>query len=218
MKQNRKAILLGLLLALVLFVGLLSVQNYVLGNYEFVEVVVAKQDLAQGTELTKSNVEGYFERKRLLKSLLTESTITKMKELDGYYTGVALKKGTIVYQEELRKDSQETKELNKPVEVSAALSAFSDGVAGTLRKGDYVYLYFVNRESREAELFGSEPIYIKQSFTSAGEPIAVSDTKTAASVFTFLIDGDFDQDFCEAVKAKDLVLVRAIKGNPKREK
>ena len=208
MKNNIKTTVLALLLALALFAGLLAVQSQVLGKYEQVEVAVAKKDMEAGTDLTEFNTGEYFEIIKVRKSLVVDSSIRRLKELYGHHTRIPFKKGAMAYQENFQSESRETKDLADPIEVSVSLSSFSDGVAGTLRKGDRVHIYFIDRESGNTELFGSGPVYISESFTSAGEPAAVSDHQAVASVFSLIIERSMSESFCEAVKTKDIILTR----------
>ena len=208
MKKNNKTILLGILLALVLFGGVMAVQHSLQGKYEMAGAITASKEIPSGTSITKENAGEYFVMKEVLKSTLNKSVITKEKDLYGAYTAYGMKKGSLVYREALRRDGKETKDIKDPVEVSVSLNNISDGVSGTIRKGDYVYIYFTDTEDGTVAMYGTEPVYIKQSFSSSGEPIDISDKQTAASVFTVVIERSMSADFCALAQRQNITFAR----------
>lgn len=208
LKKNRTIIILSTVLALVLFGGILAIQSYLSNKYEIADTLALKQDLPAGTEITKENAKEYFEQKQVLASTLNNSIIRDEKEVYGTYTSNELAKGTLVYKNFLRRDETEISHLADPVEISVSLNNIANGVSGTLRKGDYVYIYFTDPEEGTVNMYGKEPVYIKQSFSSSGEPIAISDCQTAASVFTLVIDRSESSGFCELAQHQDITLVR----------
>lgn len=203
-----KAVLAGLALALVLFFGLLAVQNHLQKQYERIEAYVASKDIPKGTDITKENVSEYFEKKEIMKTLVNGSSIRKEKQLYGCYAAVKIKKGTLVYTHDFRSDTEETRTIKNPVEMSVKLSGFSDGVSGTIRKGDYVLLYFTDKTSGEIAVEWTEPVYIKESFDGTGINIAPSDTQSAASVFTIVVAHEKSDELSECLKKYDVTMVR----------
>lgn len=208
MKKNRKTILLGIALAAVLFIGLFAVQKQAMGQYELKECIIVKKDIPIGTDITKENAKEYFESAKVMASMVTDTVVRKESAIYGFYTGIAMHKGTIVYSDMLCCDKDETADISDPVEVSISVNSVADGVAGTLRKGDYVYVYFTDPEGT-TEMFGRSPLYIKQSFSSSGEPIAASDDFSAASIFTLLIEKGAADEFCFSLQNRNATLVRA---------
>lgn len=207
-KKNNRIILLGILLALVLFGGVMAVQHNLQKKYEMAEAITASKEVPAGTEITKENAKEYFGKKEVLKSTLNKSVVTREKDLYGAYTAYGMKKGTLVYEESLRKDDEETKNISDPVEVSVSLNNISDGVSGTIRKGDYVYIYFTDVEDGTVGMYGTEPVYVKQSFSGSGEPIEISDKQTAASVFTVVIERTMSAEFCALAQRQNITFAR----------
>lgn len=208
MKKNLKIILLGISFAFVLFFGLLAVQAYMLNSYEQTKTVIAKVEVPAGTQITKENANEYFEEKEVRKAFVLPSSVTEIKDLYNSYARHSFSEGELAYDHSFCSDENVYEMFDDPVEASISLTSFADGVSGTLRKGDYVFVYFVDKEYGTVECFGSEALYIKEAFSSAGVVAPISDKETAASVFTVVMDKTKSKDFCTQLKTKDVALVK----------
>lgn len=208
MKTNIKIIMTGFLLALVMFCGLLAVQRQVLKDFEMEKAVVTVAEIPKGTEITQENAEQYFAITKVQAEVVTENTLTEIEPLYGCYFTDGLGRGELVYKHSFTSDEKETFGVNEPEEVSVSLSSFADGVSGTIRKGDCVDVYFVDKETGTAERFNESGVYVKDAFSSSGNRISVSDTENPASVFTLVIDGKSIREFCTMIKTYDIMLTK----------
>lgn len=204
MKKNIKVIVIGLLLAVVVFLALISTEYNIMKKYKQTEVIAAAEDIKQGTVITEENIKQYFKTILVSDELKTSSALYDTKNIAGKITADDIAKGSIIYTENF-KDEEKIAGINTPVELSVSLSSFSDGVSGTLRKGDYVYLYGnegnVNYDEKNC-------YYIKDAFTSSGEKIQPGDTTNVASVFTLIVDESEYENICLFIKTNDIMLVK----------
>lgn len=209
LKKNIKTIIISILLALVVFSCLLAVEGAIFAGYEMKDVVVIKKEIPKGMEINKKNAPEYLDTIRVMKEAVTKDTITSIKDTYGnYVTNSELGAGKILYKSDITTVDKEIAFMENPVEISASLASFADGVSGTLRKGDMVYVFLTDKTTGETQSLMMDPIYIKESFTSAGELILPGDKTSVASVFTFVVDDDIKKEFCELIKTKDLMLVK----------
>ena len=207
-KDNVKIIAVAALLALVMLAALLAVERYMAGNYEKKTVYTAASDIKAGTVITKKNAGNYFKETQVMKSLAAGSVIEKQEELYNTYITCDVKTGEILYKHNFRNDEEECGNIENPVEVSVSLSSFADGVSGTIRKGDYVFLYFSDKQTGATKSFTETPVYVKDAFTSAGVNVPISDRENAASVFTVVIDSSKNSELCSNLKTMNLTLVK----------
>jgi len=207
MKKNIKILIIGLLLALVVFSALLAAEYNIMKKYKQTEVLVAAGSIKQGTLITDDNVKKYFKTILVSDELKTSSVLTDAEKTSGKLAVCNIAEGSIIYKENF-KNEERIAGIDNPAELSVSLNNFSDGVSGTLRKGDYVCMYGKDENTQNTK---AGYYYIKDAFTSAGEKIQPGDTASVASVFTLIVEESEYESVCQFIKNNDIMLVKINK-------
>ena len=225
MKKNIKTVILSLILAVTVFCCLMAVENNMMKKYEQEEIIVAKEKIEKGTQITESVIKRSFKKIKVTKNVAVKGTVKTASELKGKTAAVSLPEGAVVYKSSFI--SEETAAgIENPVELSISVSTFSNGVSGTLRKGDFVYIYGEKEkttaeqqqdmengsETAEDNLIGKGSYYIKDAFTSSGEIIKPGDSVSVASVFTIIVSEEDYGKLCEQISAsREVILIKTDK-------
>lgn len=225
MKKNIKTVILSLILAVTVFCCLMAVENNMMKKYEQEEIIVAKEKIEKGTQITESVIKSSFKKIKFTKNVAVKGTVKTASELKGKTAAVSLPEGAVVYKSSFI--SEETAAgIENPVELSISVSTFSNGVSGTLRKGDFVYIYGEKEkttaeqqqdmengsETTEDNLIGKGSYYIKDAFTSSGEIIKPGDSVSVASVFTIIVSEEDYGKLCEQISAsQEIILIKTDK-------
>ena len=225
MKKNIKTVILSLILAVTVFCCLMAVENNMMKKYEQEEIIVAKEKIEKGTQITESVIKSSFKKIKVTKNVAVKGTVKTASELKGKTAAVSLPEGAVVYKSSFI--SEETAAgIENPVELSISVSTFSNGVSGTLRKGDFVYIYGEKEkttaeqqqdmengsETTEDNLIGKGSYYIKDAFTSSGEIIKPGDSVSVASVFTIIVSEEDYGKLCEQISAsQEIILIKTDK-------
>lgn len=225
MKKNIKTVILSLILAVTVFCCLMAVENNMMKKYEQEEIIVAKEKIEKGTQITESVIKSSFKKIKVTKNVAVKGTVKTASELKGKTAAVSLPEGAVVYKSSFI--SEETAAgIENPVELSISVSTFSNGVSGTLRKGDFVYIYGEKEkttaeqqqdmengsETAEDNLIGKGSYYIKDAFTSSGEIIKPGDSVSVASVFTIIVSEEDYGKLCEQISAsREIILIKTDK-------
>lgn len=225
MKKNIKTVILSLILAVTVFCCLMAIENNMMKKYEQEEIIVAKEKIEKGTQITESVIKSSFKKIKVTKNVAVKGTVKTASELKGKTAAVSLPEGAVVYKSSFI--SEETAAgIENPVELSISVSTFSNGVSGTLRKGDFVYIYGEKEkttaeqqqdmengsETAEDNLIGKGSYYIKDAFTSSGEIIKPGDSVSVASVFTIIVSEEDYGKLCEQISAsREIILIKTDK-------
>ena len=198
-------IVISLVVAIVLFFVLLTVESSMLKNYEKKMVVIATQPILRGTVIDQANVNVYFKNYEVDKKLVSENTITKTEELVGTIVVNNLDPNEIVNANDFKSEKDVIARLEEPVKVSVAVSGISNAVGGRIRSGDLVDITVLNKNTGDAEYL-LEDVYILEAMTSDGVTVAKEDTSRMTTLFNVLIDKKDVNDAVLALSQGTIVL------------
>lgn len=198
-----------LLLALTLFVFLLSVQKRQLDAYEKEVVVVALTDIRKNTEITVENVGTLFTLEECPVEVIPEAAYTRVEELVGCYVVNDIDCASMVTESmvgEFVTISEDT------VLLSIDMGKLDQNVAGTLRAGDKIDLYTVRTlETEEVRVEKPlEGILIDRSYDSSGKAIAKDDETAIAQYITIPIHKEAVAALYKALENRTVEIVKHL--------
>ena len=201
-KKSHKAWLLNgsmiaaFIAAVIVFVVMLQLEKNVLTQYERGAIIVATKEIPKGMMITEDNAEEYFEQREMEKSCIPPTALQDMKQVQGLVPVYFIEKGVLLTKGMFEDFQQITSEMKKPVIAGFKAEDMYQLVGGTLRPGDRIHIYSVDKEGI-ATLIWSD-VFVQQVFDSTGKEIASSDCTTAAQrVNVYLDKSDVERFYSE---------------------
>lgn len=203
-------IALSLVLAVLMFVGMISYENYTLNKHETVGVVRLKADgLKNSQKISKKDIANDFEVISIEKAQDSSNYIHSISEIPEGYVSNDLEKGEILTKKDITEINEKTEYAKDPVEISIKVSDISNDVGGILRTGDMVYISFISggtdesgNETKEVNLFNEKPYYIDKAIDASGN--ILTDDSAPATYINLIIDKSEEQAFNEAIVNGDV--------------
>ena len=177
------------LVAVALFGVLVGVEKNLLSDYEKVSVVLCKIDVPKGTKITKENVSQYFYDYEVDIALVNDTCIKDKNEVIDTVVEKSLSAHEILRKDDCTKEAEIYNKFRNPVEASITATNPGDIVSGTIRRGDYVDIAVVNKDTLEYDLM-LKKVYVVDAFTSTGEKVSENAEGTAATMLTVVEEKD----------------------------
>ena len=227
MKKNIKTVILSLILAVTVFCCLMAVENNMMKKYEQEEIIVAKEKIEKGTQITESVIKSSFKKIKVTKNVAVKGTVKTASELKGKTAAVSLPEGAVVYKSSFI--SEETAAgIENPVRTfNIRKHFFKPEYREHSEKVSFSCIFTVKKEKTTAEqqqdmengsettednLIGKGSYYIKDAFTSSGEIIKPGDSVSVASVFTIIVSEEDYGKLCEQISAsREIILIKTDK-------
>lgn len=213
--RNRtlKLIVASAVVALIVYVALLIVQNNILNREETIRVYTIKESIADGVKITQDNIKTYLTlQERTVKSLpVGYIKEDETEKVIGKFTNRDFVKNEVLIDSALSNRESILSQIENPIETSLAVSGISNAVGGILREGDIINIYSVYSTRDEVK---SDKImlkaYITKVFNGSGEEISTEDKTTPATVINLIISEDKEVDFNTAIFNGNLRISKVI--------
>lgn len=203
-------IVISLVIAILLFVVLLMTEQSVLSDYEKVQVVVVKQDVPKGTEITAKNTDTYFKIYEVDKKLEAEGSFKTLKTtdektkketytLEGYVALDELKKNEILNVKDLKKKNDMLAGIEIPTEVTFKTNTINSALGGSLRSGSMVDITVYSSKDQISN-YVLKNAYIYKAMAENGQLVTNDDTSTNTTMFTVIVDRSFVNEFYAAMQ------------------
>lgn len=215
---------ISLVIAIIVYGGLIFAENAVLGKYDKTIVYVAKENIAKGSKVN----EDLFETKQLDTAVVPENVlaVVDIDKVADTYAVIDIGKGNIITKNlfaSVLEEEKGTKMIGIPAE------SIADSVNGIVRTSDYIDIYLVSKEydkdevvltesyiedisgnqyECEREVFADdvtplfEHIYVDGCFDANGVRIANEDAETCATSFNVVLEKE-DADKIVSALASD---------------
>lgn len=174
MNKNKKVWIGGisLVLALLLFAVLLTIQQSMKEESECMWVFRTKTEIPQHIILTKENIDSFVEKKYIPVMWLPDGYITSEEALYGMMAQTDIPQGSILYEAAFQMYEQYYADYEKLNWISVPIQELYEGVAGSLRKGDFIDIYILQEEEENyrCELL-QECVLVADTYTSQGTGI-----------------------------------------------
>lgn len=198
-------------LAAVLFGVLISVERNLLSDYAKELVVLCKAEVQKGTKITRENVGQYFYTHEVDVALTDENCVKDKNELIGTVVARTLSAQEIVRKDMFTKESDIYAKYQDPVEGSITADNPGDVVSGTIRRGDYVDIAVVNKDTLQYDLM-LKNVYVLDAFTNTGEKLG-EDVQGAATMLTIVEEKDNLAKYYSAVETGNVIVTKMEYGN-----
>lgn len=183
--STAKKLLGSFLVAVALFGVLVGVERNLLSDFDKETVILCKADVQKGTNITAENVGKYFYEYEVDVKLAGEGCVTDKNELVGTVAGRTLSAHTIAQKNDFTKESEIYAGYRNPIEASVIADKPGDIVSGTIRRGDYVDIAVVNKDTLEYDVM-LEHVYVLDAFTGNGERVSSDMEGTATTMLTIV--------------------------------
>lgn len=195
------------LVAMALFGVLVGVEKNLLSDYEKVSVVLCKIDVPKGTKITKENVSQYFYDYEVDIALVNDTCIKDKNEVIDTVVEKSLSAHEILRKDDCTKEAEIYNKFSNPVEASITATNPGDIVSGTIRRGDYVDIAVVNKDTLEYDLM-LKKVYVVDAFTSTGEKVSENAEGTAATMLTVVEEKDNLAKFYSARETGNVIVTK----------
>ena len=195
------------LIAVALFGVLVGVEKNLLSDYEKESVVLCKTDIPKGTMITKENIDQYFEDYEVDIALVNDTCIKDKNEVIDTVVENSLSAREILREGDCTKEAEIYHRFKNPVEASITATNPGDIVSGTIRRGDYVDIAVVNKDTLEYDLMLNE-VYVVDAFTSTGEKVSGDAEGTAATMLTVVEEKNNLAEFYSARETGNVIVTK----------
>ena len=195
------------LVAVALFGVLVGVEKNLLNDYEKASVVLCKTDVPKGTKITKENVSQYFYEYEVDIALVNDTCIKDKNEVIDTVVENSLSAHEILRKDDCTKEAEIYNKFSNPVEASITATNPGDIVSGTIRRGDYVDIAVVNKDTLEYDLM-LKKVYVVDAFTSTGEKVSENAEGTAATMLTVVEEKDNLAKFYSARETGNVIVTK----------
>lgn len=180
MNKNKKLWIgvISLALALMLFAVLLIVQKSMQQEPVYEKVLCASTTIPENTKITEANIDTYIRAKEIPVEWLPEDYTTAPKQVLGMIAEVEISEGSMIIGSMLRASREYYKTYEELTLISVPIGELYQGVAGSLRMGDYVDIYALYEEEKEyhCQLL-AEHIRIEATYSDQGQAIGADNTE-----------------------------------------
>lgn len=178
---------LSLLMAAIIFVLVIALQNKIANPNGKAEVYYSQQYISKNTVINKDNFDKYFIKKAVNKDNLVEDAITNKDELLEIYAVENILKGEQISRKRIDKNSNRLNDIPNKVEYSIKFSDISEVAGGTLREGDVIDLILTeNQDNKVITQTELKNIIISKAIAADGSIIS-KDSKIAASALNLYL-------------------------------
>lgn len=185
--MKKKGWIATLILTVLLFAVLLFVQRIVFTGGPTKNVIVAKTDVSEETEITEENIRDYFTIQTVDAGIVPEGALTKKEELVGTSLSRFLPEKSVVSKEDVTTAKKQASDFETPLRTSFQLSSIAAGLAGKLREGQVISIFFTDKKSEEI-IEVEKKALVEKVYTAEGAGVANSDTEGSAIIVQVVID------------------------------
>jgi len=174
MNKNKKLWIgiISLALAILIFAIFLIIQSSMQEEPDYQQVLCAKTWIPQHTHITEENAKQYLELKAIPVEWLPEKCLTDWQKVYDKVWKTDMSKGTLLTDAFLEEYQALYRQYQELTWISVPIKELYQGVAGSLRTGDYVDVYFIGQqeENVKCEIL-TERVRIAQAYSSQGQTI-----------------------------------------------
>lgn len=191
-------IAISLIVAIILFVGLLVLESSITSPNGTASVVRAISDIKQGTVVNDTNKDTLFVVDKVDGKYDFTTAIRSMDELSDVVLETEIKKGEILSSDRLLDKDSILNNIQNSVETSIRVTDISQVVGGVLREGDIIDISVVNSTTTENKKV-LENVYVSKAFSSDGKEV---DRNADLSVLTvnIIVSADDEAKLNQAIE------------------
>ena len=164
-KKNKNSVSIitlfgSIIIAIIIFVILINVQDSMVKDIETTKIVVAKKDIPQNVEIKVADFKEYFEEKDIPNYNIISDTYKSLDELkkdvSEIYISEDISKNEQIQSKQITTENTSVKDIVEPIEIGFDVGSFDYGVGGCIRTGDLIDIYVVNGATGVEECVGTD--------------------------------------------------------------
>lgn len=199
-----------LLVTVALFIFLLLIQNAAIKNVVTKTVIVTKENLTDGTVITKNNADKFLKKIEIESSLAPEFAIEE-NELWNKQFIRPISKNVIVTTNDVQPNGYKRDNYDSPTKTTFELANISNGIAGKLRAGQLVTIDTIDGATNE-DIEITSNAYITNVYDVDGKSISNTDNSTAATIIEVIVSKKQVKHINEASSNGKIMVSIAQKG------
>ncbi|MBR3761175.1 MAG: hypothetical protein IKK59_00375 [Lachnospiraceae bacterium] len=180
MNKNKKLWIgvISLALALMLFAVLLIVQKSMQEEPVYQKVLCANTTIPQSTKITAENIDTYIKQQDIPVDWLPKDYVSASEKVLDMVVEADVSEGSVITGSVLKAYQEYYEEYQKLTLISVPVGELYQGVAGSLRMGDYVDIYTLYEEEKEyhCQLL-AEHIRIAATYSDQGQAIGTDNAE-----------------------------------------
>ena len=200
MNKNKK-IWIGVIslgLALLLFGVLIMIQQSMMEEPPSKWVICAKANIPENMVLTEENISLYVVKQDIPVMWLPEGYLTSIEQLYGMISEAEIAKGSILCSSVFNDYEQYYEGYQELSWVSVPIRELYEGVAGSLRQGDYIDIYLIQESDKQysCEML-QERVPIAAAYTNQGAAIKADNKEGLCQLIVIPIEKEYAARFYE---------------------
>ncbi len=199
-----------LLVTVVLFIFLLLIQNAATKNVVTKTVIMTKENLTEGTVITKNNADKFLKKIEIESSLAPEFAIEE-NELWNKQFIRPISKNVIVTTNDVQPNGYKRDNYDNPTKTTFELANISNGIAGKLRAGQLITIDTIDSATNE-DIEITSNAYITNVYDADGKSISNTDNLTAATIIEVIVSKKQVKHINEASSNGKIMVSIAQKG------
>ena len=199
-----------LLVTVVLFIFLLLIQNAATKNVVTKTVIMTKENLTEGTVITKNNADKFLKKIEIESSLAPEFAIEE-NELWNKQFIRPISKNVIVTTNDVQPKGYKRDNYDNPTKTTFELANISNGIAGKLRAGQLITIDTIDSATNE-DIEITSNAYITNVYDADGKSISNTDNLTAATIIEVIVSKKQVKHINEASSNGKIMVSIAQKG------
>lgn len=195
--MNKKVIVIviSLIITVVLFTGLITIQKKIVNPSGTEKVYVVAKNIEKNTVIADDkDIDTYFKLKEISKDQIIEGTIKDRKELVNTYAKENLFKNEPVISNRIGDNTKRLSEIVNKREVSIKFSDIGEVVGGILKEGDLIDIIFTENASGKLTIkteTALKNVYIDKVFSADGNRInRKEDSKIPATILNVIVSAE----------------------------
>lgn len=209
-KRSLTKIVISIVVAIIIWVGSISFENYLLSDKSMTEVVVVSKTIKEGTIINSKNQGEYFSQIMVNSSLATKETVTDVKNLKGKAC-IDLEKGTIVSSKMFYDATYINEKFKDPAEITFSAKDVENSVVGTLREGDLIDIIVSKTEPNTGETESTvaySEVYVIDSYDSNYVKVDSSDKESQAIYFKIYLEREDETAFATMLNEGNITITK----------
>ena len=199
-----------LLVTVDVFIFLLLIQNAATKNVVTKTVIMTKENLTEGTVITKNNADKFLKKIEIESSLAPEFTIEE-NELWNKQFIRPISKNVIVTTNDVQPNGYKRDNYDNPTKTTFELANISNGIAGKLRAGQLITIDTIDSATNE-DIEITSNAYITNVYDADGKSISNTDNLTAATIIEVIVSKKQVKHINEASLNGKIIVSIAQKG------
>lgn len=207
-KKNKNSVSIitlfgSIIIAIIIFVILINVQDSMVKDIETTKIVVAKKDIPKNVEIKVADFKEYFEEKDIPNYNIISDTYKSLDELkkdvSEIYISEDISKNEQIQSKQITTENTSVKDIVEPIEIGFDVGSFDYGVGGCIRTGDLIDIYVVNGATGVEECVGTD-IYVSRAMDNTGKEITNEDKTSLAVAYNVIIETSDVESFVQKLE------------------